>query len=466
MVEESERVLGGWRDGARLDLHAELMSLTLAIVARTLFGSDVSRDAARIGAAIETLMRAYLGIAKTGILVPSFLPTPGNLRARRAVDELDAIVTRLVRARRKSGDDPGDLLSMLLASDEDGASMSDLQLRDECITLLLAGHETTALALTFTFYLLSRSPDVEARLQRELDEVLAGRPAGFADLRQLRFTDAVVREAMRLYPPAWAIGRESLTDPELGSFYLPRGAQVIMSQWVVHRSAEHFPEPESFRPERWLDERDEGLPRFAYFPFGGGARVCIGNAFAMLEAVLVLATIAQRYRFRADERGPLRLLPSVTVRPEHGLQGTLERRAPRRAAPRRGRAPLKNGARGSASPATTVERRRPAGPDEHGADSSNDHGAPASRRPRRARRGADSVHEAAAGRSVLHRGGAAHRLVGWLSSARSARPFAEWRRLRLAGGGARHKHRPRRWPSRRSRSRRASASSARPEGPW
>jgi cytochrome P450 len=225
-------------------------------------------------------------------------------------------------ARRRADGAPGgdDLLSRLLAArDEDGSRMTDRQLRDELVTLFLAGHETTALALAYSFYLLAQHSQAESRLAAEVDEVLQGQAPTGAVVPRLRYTEWVVREAMRLYPPAPSIGREAVCDCEIGGYYVPKGTQLALVQWVVHRDPRWFDDPEAFRPERWDNDLARRLHRGAYFPFGDGPRICIGNYFALLEAVLVLATVAQRYRLALAPGFKLQLLPSVTLRPKHGV---------------------------------------------------------------------------------------------------------------------------------------------------
>jgi cytochrome P450 len=248
-------------------------------------------------------------------------------RYRRARRQLDALLFKTIDQRRASGQEGEDLLSRLLAMrDEDGSRMSDAQLRDELVTLFLAGHETTALAMSFTFYLLAQHPSAIARLETEVDEVLQGRLPTAADVPQLRYTEWVIKESMRLYPPAPGIGREALSDCEIRGYFVPRGTQLSLAQWVVQRDPRWFDQPEEFRPERWDNDLARRLPRGAYFPFGDGPRICIGNQFAMMETVLILATIAQRYRLELAPDYVLELMPSVTLRPKHGVQVVVRRR--------------------------------------------------------------------------------------------------------------------------------------------
>jgi cytochrome P450 len=322
MVGHTERAVSKFVDGTTIDIHASVMRLTLDIVAETLFGADVGGAAGRIGTALEVMMDRFSGFSA---ILPGWLPTPANRKLTRAVKEMNEVVYGIIRDRR-SAPDRGDLLSMLLgAKTEGGSGMSDQQLRDEVVTLLLAGHETTALALTFTFHLLARNPGALERLSAEIASALGDRPATFADLPNLPYADAVIRETLRLFPPAWAIGREAARPCRIGGLDLAKGAQVWLAQWVVHRDARWFPDPEAFEPARWLDDGAKRLPRYAYFPFGGGPRVCIGNAFAMMEAVLLLVTIARRVRIHATSDVPLRLSPSVTLRPRDPVPMRIER---------------------------------------------------------------------------------------------------------------------------------------------
>ncbi|MGA2428650.1 MAG: cytochrome P450 [Candidatus Acidiferrum sp.] len=327
MVKYADRLLAEWKDGEERDLHAEMMRLTLQIVAKTLFDADVDKDAKEVGRALGALMELNSDFRKL-ILTPTWLPTPRNIRAAIAIRRLDKIIFRFIEERRTSGKDAGDLLSMLLAArDEDGSRMTDRQLRDEAITIFLAGHETTANALSWTWMLLSQNPAVEAKLHAELDAVLAGRTPSLDDLPNLRYTGHVITESMRLYPPAWGMARVAIEDVEIGGYPIPKGCGISLAQWVVHRDARWFDAPEEFRPERWEGDLMKRLPRFAYFPFGGGPRQCIGNNFAVMEATLLLATIAQKFRIRLVPGHPVVPMPSITLRPRHGVRGKLEARA-------------------------------------------------------------------------------------------------------------------------------------------
>jgi cytochrome P450 len=327
MVKYADRLLAEWKGGEQRDIHAEMMRLTLQIVAKTLFDADVDQDAKDVGRALAALMELNSDFRKL-ILTPTWLPTPRNIRAAVAIRRLDKIIFRFIAERRKSGKDAGDLLSMLLAArDEDGSRMTDRQLRDEAITIFLAGHETTANALSWTWMLLSQNPAVEAKLHAELDAVLAGRTPSLDDLPNLRYTGHVITESMRLYPPAWGMARVAIEDVEIGGYPIPKGCGISLAQWVVHRDARWFDAPEEFRPERWEGDLMKRLPRFAYFPFGGGPRQCIGNNFAVMEATLLLATIAQKFRIRLVPGHPVVPMPSITLRPRHGVRGKLEARA-------------------------------------------------------------------------------------------------------------------------------------------
>jgi len=326
MVRYAERMLETWRDGEERDIHQEMMRLTLQIVAKTLFDADVENDAREVGRALQVVMDLNSNFRRL-VMTPPWLPTRHNVRAFFAVRRLNKIIYRIIAERRASGRDTGDLLSMLLAAqDEDGSQMTDQQLRDEVITLFLAGHETTAIALSWTWWLLAQHPHAEAKLQTELGAVLGGRAPSVEDLPRLSYLDRVLTESMRLYPPAWGMARLAMDDVEIGGYHIPKGAGVSLAQWVVHRDPRWYDEPEEFRPERWENDLVKHLPRFAYFPFGGGPRMCIGNNFALMEAALLLATIAQRFRLRIVPGRPVVPLPSITLRPRYGIRMALEAR--------------------------------------------------------------------------------------------------------------------------------------------
>ena len=328
MVACAERARESWTAGMERDVHLEMTRLTLAIVGRTLFSADVSSDADEIGAAMTQIFSVF-----DTLLLPfsdwiQKLPIPPVRRFEKARDKLDQIVYRLIAERRASGEDAGDLLSMLLlAQDEDDrASMTDRQVRDEALTLLIAGHETTANALTWAWYLLSQNPEAEARMHAEIDRVLGGSLPVFDDVQRMPYTTGVFAETLRLYPPAWAIGRRAKQDYAIGDYTIPARSILLLSPWVVHRDPRWFPEAERFCPDRWRPEEAEKLPKFAFFPFGGGARVCIGERFAWAEGVLVLATLAQRWKMLLAPGHPVATQAVITLRPKHGMKMTLERR--------------------------------------------------------------------------------------------------------------------------------------------
>lgn len=306
-----------WREGAALDVRVEMARMTLRIIGRVLFGLDLERDAQEVSSAVDRGTAEVAHRFKRGYYLPDWVPTPGNRRYLAVVREFDAIATTIF-ARRATGTGQNDLLSLLLQSQKPaGMTIDQRLLRDEIVTLLLAGHETTALALTWTLYLLARHPEAAAGVEREVDAVLGRetRPRA-AHLEALQYTGWAISEAMRLYPPVYLLGRECVRDVEIGGHALPAGTICLMSQWVVHRDPRFYRDPQVFRPERWALGGDLRRPRFAYFPFGGGPRVCIGQRLAMMEAVLVLATICRRLRLQAPAGTPaVEPYPSVTLRP-------------------------------------------------------------------------------------------------------------------------------------------------------
>ncbi|HEY0701238.1 MAG TPA: cytochrome P450 [Candidatus Acidoferrales bacterium] len=339
MVLATTKMLDTWEDGETRDLHQQMMAVTLDIVAEALFGSDVSGHSSGVEQALAVLMNQFEGMAGLAFLLPEKFPLPSTLKFKKCVAQLDKIIYSIIHERRKARRPAHDLLEMLLLSqDSEGSTMSDEQLRDEVMTLFLAGHETTANALSWTWYLLAQHPEVEARLFAELSGVLQGRLPTARDVGKLCYTEMVVKEAMRLYPPAWAVGRQAVAKFELGGYSFPAGTNIAILQWSTQRDARFFPEPEVFDPSRWSAEgmRKNPLPRFAYFPFGGGPRVCVGAGFAMMEAILLLATMAQRFGMSLVAGRKVKLLPSVTLRPKNGIRMILHER--RREAPVRGAA--------------------------------------------------------------------------------------------------------------------------------
>jgi cytochrome P450 len=328
MVACAQAMLVRWQAGQTRDLHAEMMQLTLEIVAQTLFGADVTGHAPDVRTALEAALTGYVARLKKLILLPEWVPTPTNLRLRRAVRRLDEIIYRIIQERRAQGSKGDDLLSLLLNArdQDDGSRMTDRQLRDEAMTLFLAGHETTALALTWAWYLLAQHPEVEEHLLAELRAVLGCRPPTVADLPRLAYAERVVMETLRLYPPVYAIGREAIADCEIGGYPVRAGTTLLMSQWVVHRDPRFYDRPEVFDPDRWVSDRARHLPRCAFFPFGGGPRICIGNSFALMEAVLILATVVPHFRLILVPGQQVKPRAFLTLRPEHGIQMVLSPR--------------------------------------------------------------------------------------------------------------------------------------------
>ncbi|MHB1558639.1 MAG: cytochrome P450 [Isosphaeraceae bacterium] len=328
MVEYTDRLLAEWSDGQARDIQADMMRLTLEIVTKALFGAELGNDAHEVREAMETLMHSFLATTASPVIVPRWIPTPNNLRVKAAIRRLDRVLFRIITRRREENQDRGDLLSMLLAArdDESGRGMTDRQLRDECMTLFLAGHETTASTLAWAWWLLAQHPEAEARLHDEVDAVLGDRLPALADLPRLTFADRIITETLRLYPPGWMLGRESIAPFELGGYRFGKGVTVFMTTYVIHRDPRWFDDPEAFRPERWADGLLQRIPRYAYFPFGGGPRICIGNNFALMEATLVLATIARKYRLCLAPGATVEVLPSMTLRPSHGMRMIVSQR--------------------------------------------------------------------------------------------------------------------------------------------
>ena len=322
IVEFTRAMLDTWRDGEKRNVHEDMMRLTTQVVTRTLFNSPVRREIDEMGQSSAVVMQRFTSQWSGLRALLNFLPTAETRRFEQVMKRLDNYILGLVHERRIGGEDHGDLLSMLLrVRDDDGSGMTDQQLCDELKTLMVAGLDTTALALSWALLLLSQNPAVDQRLFEEIKTVLEDRLASFADLPKLRYTEAVVKEGMRLYPPAWGLGREALDDCEIGEHRIDRGVSIIMSQWVKHRDARHFVEPESFLPDRWLQEMN--LPKMAYFPFGGGPRICIGSSFAMMEATLGLATIMQRFRVTSPPDYRVEPWPAITLQPKGGIHLTL-----------------------------------------------------------------------------------------------------------------------------------------------
>lgn len=328
MVGYGQQQMAGWREGQRLDMSREMSTVTMRIVAKSLFDVEVIDI-------VEMVTRSMAVIQESAIVtqtspLPTWVPTPLELRARRAVRDLDEFVYKTIAEWRKTGVDKGDLLSMLLlAEDDEGQHMTDEQARDEIVTLFLAGHETTANTLNWTWTLLAQHPDIEAKLHAELDSVLQGRPPTLADLRRLPYTDMVIKESMRLYPPAWTFSRETLQDVTIAGFNVPKGAVAALYVYGLHRNPKYWgADADVFRPERFLPEESEGRHKYAYIPFGAGPRVCIGFSFATMEANLLLATFAQQWQMRLAPGQTVEMQPLITLNPKGGLPLTLEKRTP------------------------------------------------------------------------------------------------------------------------------------------
>ncbi|HVO41986.1 MAG TPA: cytochrome P450 [Aggregatilineales bacterium] len=316
MVDYTQRMMDRWESARPIEIHHEMMALTLKIVAKTMFGADVD-DIERVGEAVTTAIRGGSNNMFSLLRLPLWIPTPNN-RDRRAVQEiLTRTITRMIEDRRASGDDKGDLLSMLLLAvdEDDGGTMTNQQARDEAMTLFLAGHETTANALTWTWVLLAQHPEIEARLLEELRRVLIGRAPTVDDLANLPYVERIIKESLRLYPPAWIMGRQTIDSVTIGGYEIPKRSIVFTLPYIMHRDPRYFPDPDQFIPERWENDLDKRIPRYAYFPFGGGPRVCIGQSFAMMEASLILATMAPRYHLDGVPGHAVGLEPLITLRP-------------------------------------------------------------------------------------------------------------------------------------------------------
>lgn len=305
-----------------LDIDREMMAVTLEIVGQALFSIDLRRDAPRLTQAVLTALDHVIYRAQNPFAPPDWVPLPRNLSFRKALSQLDQTVYEILENRRRSGEQRDDLLGMLIeARDEEsgGAALTDRQIRDEIITLLIAGHETVASALTWSWYLLAQHNEIWEQMRDEVSRLSADRPPCYADLERLPFTAAVFSEALRLYPPAWLITRKALGEDELGGQKIPAGSLIVISPYVIHRHPQFWEDAEAFLPQRFLHGRERAIPRYAYIPFGGGPRLCIGNNFAMIEGSLILAGVTQRYWLELAAESPIRVDPLVTLRPHHGL---------------------------------------------------------------------------------------------------------------------------------------------------
>lgn len=326
MAHHADAAQTHWSDGAEIDLAEEMMKLTLAIVGRTLFDVDVSGDARVIADALTEAMEFMID-SVTSIPLPYSWPIPRNLRAKRAVAALDEVVYRIIAERRANPGDRGDVMSMLLsARDEENEGMTDQQVRDEAMTLILAGHETTANAMAWTFHLLMQHPAAYERVRSEVDGVLGGRQPTMEDLPRLPYCAQVIKEAMRLYPPAYIMGRQSIREVELAGETLKQGTVVMVNIFGMHHRAKYFEAPDAFRPERFAPENEKTMVKGSYLPFGGGERVCIGNHFALMEAQLILAVLASRVELTLARDPNVVPEPLVTLRPKDGLAVRVRRR--------------------------------------------------------------------------------------------------------------------------------------------
>jgi cytochrome P450 len=324
MVDYTTQMLDQWESGQSHDMHHEMMRLTMQIVAKTLFDADVSSDTDAIGQAVSIGIETTSERITKPLALPEWIPTSRNVERRKAANLVTKTILNIINSRRESGKDTGDLLSILLmGQDEHGEGMTDKQIYDEVVTLFIAGHETTANALAWTLYLLAQNPEVEVKLVDEVHTVLERRTPTMNDLPQLRFTDQVIKESMRLYPPAWVITRQAVENVTIGDTDIPAGSIVLMSPYVMHRHPHYWDEPEKFMPERFAPGWEDRTPKYAYFPFGGGPRICVGNQFAMMEANLVLATIMQRCSASLAPNQQIEIEPLVTLRPKGGIPMTI-----------------------------------------------------------------------------------------------------------------------------------------------
>ena len=331
MVEYAEKMSSEWTGGDERDIDQEMMRLTLNIVGKTLFSANVENESDSVGGAMTTIVQMFNLLLLPFAEILEKLPLPHSIRFKKAKQTLDEVIYKIIDERRRSGEDKGDLLAMLLtAQDEegDGRGMSDKQIRDECLTLFLAGHETTANALTWTWYLLSQNPEKEAKFHQELDEVFAdGHAPGTEDYARLSYTESVLAESMRLFPPAWAIGRLSIEEHEFGGYHVPKKSLVLVSPYVAHHDPRYWEEAGEFLPERWQTQSvKEAGQKYIYFPFGGGVRRCIGEQFAWTEGVLLLAAIGRRWKFRLDPKQKIGLQAMITLRPKYGMKMKISER--------------------------------------------------------------------------------------------------------------------------------------------
>lgn len=327
IVDYGQQLAESWTDHQQTNLHDDMMMVTMQIIAKVLFDADVSKDAHALGEAITVGIEAAMHKVTHLLYVPEWIPTAFNRRTRAATELLEDTILNIINERRQTMEDKGDLLSMLLLSeDEEGERMTDKQVRDEAMTLFVAGHETTANALTWTFYLLAQHPDIQNKLLDEIDTVLGKRHATLDDLKQLSYTEKVIKESMRLYPPAWIMSRYVTSPIELQAYRAEVGNVLLISPYLVHRNTNLWDNPDEFNPDRFTPEQEKARHKFAYFPFGGGPRVCIGNHFAMMEAQLLLATLLQHFTAELVPNTKITLEPVITLRPKEGMPMILHQR--------------------------------------------------------------------------------------------------------------------------------------------
>ncbi len=328
MIDYGEKMSGEMKDGEVIDVSKEMMRLTLWIVGKTLFSANVEEDAENVGEVMTTLVEMFDLLLMPFSEYLEMLPLPSSRKLKNARTKLDEIIYGFIRERRKSGEDKGDLLSMLLsATDEDGSQMTDKQVRDECLTIFLAGHETTANALTWTWYLLSQNPDIEAKFHAEIDLVLGNRTATPEDYPNLKYTEQIFAESMRLFPPAWTVGRMANENHELDGYKIEKGSLVLTPMYIMHRDKRFWTDADEFKPERWETQSvKEAANKFIYFPFGGGIRRCIGEQFAWMEGVLLLATLGKKHKLKLLATQKIAMQPLITLRPKFGMKMTVEKR--------------------------------------------------------------------------------------------------------------------------------------------
>ena len=328
MTEYTDEMIAEWDQREQVDIYEEMTSLTLYLVVKIMFNTDIRGSSGAIAQGTHVLHQSVMDEQNQILRAPDWIPTPANRRKRQSIDSLNEIALKIIAERRESGEDKGDLLSMLLmAQDEDGASMSDEEVKNEALTIFLAGHDTTANALTWAWYLLSKHPEVEAKLHEEVDRVLGTRTPTLADLENLTYTEMVIKETLRIYPPAWSVARTAIEDIPINNGYvIPKGMNIMISQYVIHHDERWFADPERFDPERFTPENEAKIPKYTYFPFLYGPRICIGNSFAMMEACLILASIAQRYRLQLVPGEKVEFDPKLTLNPKQGFHMRLERR--------------------------------------------------------------------------------------------------------------------------------------------